>query len=61
MFLYVCAIWLIAEHQRMRTLLIRLHLLRLLWVKKRVINAFHAKMKAESRYAGLGERLCCFC
>lgn len=48
MFPYVCAMWLIAEHQRMRTLFIRL-LLKLLWVKKGVINVFHAKMKAEAR------------
>jgi len=26
-----------------------------------VVNAFHAKMKAEARYASLGERLCCLC
>lgn len=41
----------------MRTLFIRFFLLTLLWVKKRVINAFHAKMKAEARYASLGEWL----
>lgn len=52
----MCAVWLIAEHQRTRTLFDASHIIT--GEKRRVITAFHEKVKAEARLTFQGEWLC---